>query len=88
MLHTCISCAGKPEFDILQVKDCFEFKGVLQVFQPYSGKVILSRFIIPPEKGGILFCNCRSVGMSVGRSVDHVLSAQYLLTTSLDQYQT
>ena len=23
----------------------------------------------PLEKGGILFCNCRSVGMSVGRSV-------------------
>ena len=38
----------------------------------------------PLEKGGILFCNCRSVG----RSVDHVLSAQYLLTPSLDQYQT
>ena len=26
--------------------------------------------------------------LSVGRSVDHVLSAQYLLTPSIDQYQT
>ena len=41
----------------------------------------------PLEKGGILFCNCRSVGMSVCRSVDQVLSGQYLLTPSLDQYQ-
>ena len=40
----------------------------------------------PLEKGGILFCNCLSVGRYVGRSV--VLSAQYLLTPSLDQYQT
>ena len=30
----------------------------------------------------------RSVGMSVCRSVDKVLSAHYLLTPSLDQYQT
>ena len=95
-------------------------------------------FYAPLEKGGILFCNCRSVGMSVGMSVcrpsvvrwisfdpfiwsipnleqgltsmskwslliftshvqrsrsNHsleptVLSAQYLLTPSLDQYQT
>ena len=30
----------------------------------------------------------RSVGMSVCRSVDQVLSGQYLLTPSLDQYQT
>ena len=29
-----------------------------------------------------------SVGMSVFRSLDQVLSAQYLLTPSLDQYQT
>ena len=28
-----------------------------------------SHFYAPLEKGGILFCNCRSVGMSVGRSV-------------------
>ena len=49
--------------------------------------------LVPPlKKGDILFCNCRSVGGSVGmsvcRSVDQVLSAQYLLTPSLDQYQT
>ena len=37
-------------------------------------------FLCPPWKGGILFCNCRSV--------NQVLSAQYLLTPSLDQYQT
>ena len=41
-------------------------------------------YYAPREKGGILFCNCRSVG----QSVDQVLSAQYLLTPSLDQYQT
>ena len=45
-------------------------------------------FYAPLEKGGILFCNCRSVCRSVGRSVDQVLSGQYLLTSSLDQYQT
>ena len=44
--------------------------------------------LCPLEKGGILFCNCLSVGRYVGRSVDQVLSAQYLLTPSLDQYQT
>ena len=49
---------------------------------------VLSVFYAPLKKGGILFCNCRSVGRSVGQSVDHVLSAQYLLTPSLDQYQT
>ena len=43
-----------------------------------------SSFYAPLVKEGILFCNCRSVG----RSVDQVLSAQYLLTPSLDQYQT
>ena len=42
-----------------------------------------SHFYAPLEKGGILFCK-----LSVGRSVDQVLSAQYLLTPSLDQYQT
>ena len=40
----------------------------------------------------ILFCNCwsvcRSVCPSIGRSVDQVVSTQYLLTPSLDQYQT
>ena len=45
-------------------------------------------FYAPLEKGGILFCNCLSVGRSVCRSVDQVLSGQYLLTPSLDQYQT
>ena len=39
-------------------------------------------FMPPFEKGGIL-----SVGRSVGMSLN-VLSAQYLLTPSLDQYQT
>ena len=47
-----------------------------------------SYFYAPLEKGGILFCNCLSVGRSVCRSVDQVLSGQYLLTPSLDQYQT
>ena len=41
-----------------------------------------------PWKRGILFCNCRLVGESVCGSVDQVLSAQYLLTPSLDQYHT
>ena len=49
-------------------------------------------FYAPLEKGGILLCNYRSVGrsvtMSVCWSVDPVLSGQYLLTPSLDQYQT
>ena len=31
-------------------------------------------------KGGTLFCTYRSVCRSVGRSVDHAMSAQYLLT--------
>ena len=31
---------------------------------------------------------CRSVSQYVGRSVDQVFSPQYLLTPSLDQYQT
>ena len=48
-------------------------------------------FYAPLEKRGILFCNCRSVclsvGWSVGRSVDQMSSTQYLLTPSLDQYQ-
>ena len=35
-------------------------------------------------KGGILFCNCRSVCPSV----DQVLFTQYLLTPSIDQYPT
>ena len=43
-------------------------------------------FMPPLEKRDILFCNCRSVGRSVCRSVDQVSSAQYLLTPSLDQY--
>ena len=60
-------------------------------------KNFLILFLCSLEKGGILFCNCRSVfgwyvGWSVGPlvclSVDQVLSAQYLLTPSLDQYQT
>ena len=49
-------------------------------------------FLCPLEKGGILFCNgrsvCLSVYRSVGRSVDQVVSAKYLLTPSPDQYQT
>ena len=37
-------------------------------------------FYAPFEKGGILFCNCPSVcRLVVCRSVDQVLSAQYLL---------
>ena len=49
-------------------------------------------FYAPLEKGGILLCNYRSVGRSVSMSVcwfvDQVLSGQYLLTPSFDQYQT
>ena len=59
-------------------------------------EMLIWSFYAPLEKGGILFCNCRSVCRSVGRSVgrsvcrsvDQVLSGQYLLTPSLDQYQT
>ena len=41
------------------------------------------------KKGAYCFATVgRSVGWSVGRSVDQVLSAQYLLTPSLDQYQS
>ena len=32
-------------------------------------------FYAPLEKGGILLCNCRSVGMSVCQSVDQVVSS-------------
>ena len=37
------------------------------------------------EKGGILFCNCRSVGLSVCRPS---IVRSLLLTPSLDQYKT
>ena len=59
--------------------------------QKMSPRFFFLKIFMPPpplEKGDILFCNCRSVGRSVGRSVDQVLSAQYLLTPSLDKYQT
>ena len=49
----------------------------------------LQNFIMPPllEKRGHIVLQL-SVGRSVGRrSVDQLLSAQYLLTPSLDQYQ-
>ena len=39
-------------------------------------------FMPPLKKGAYCFA---TVGRSVGRSVDQVLSAQYLLTPSLDQ---
>ena len=46
-------------------------------------------FYAPLEKGGIFFATVgRYVRRSVCRSVDQVLSGQYLLTPSLDQYQT
>ena len=48
-------------------------------------------FMPPPplKKGAYRFATVgRSVGMSVCRSVDQVLSGQYLLTPLLDQYQT
>ena len=32
-------------------------------------EALVSYFYAPLEKGGILFCNCRSVGRSVGRYV-------------------
>ena len=43
-----------------------------------------SIFMPPLKMGGTLFCNYRSLC----RSVEQVLYAQYLLTPSLDQYQT
>ena len=64
---------------------------IFQKLQLSLGIIYISKrfhFCAPLEKGGILFWNCRSVGMSFCRSVDQVLSAQYLLTPSLDQYQT
>ena len=42
---------------------------------------------MPPLKKGAAYCFA-TVGRSVCRSVDQVLSTQYLLTPSLDQYQT
>ena len=44
-------------------------------------------FLCPPWKRGHIVLQLL-VGMSVCRSVDQVLSAQYVLTPSLDQYQT
>ena len=44
-------------------------------------------FLCPPWKRGHIVLQL-SVGMSICRSVDQVLSGQYLLTPSLDQYQT
>ena len=46
-------------------------------------------FMPPLKTGAYCFATVgRSVGMSVCRSVDLVLSGQYPLTPSLDQYQT
>ena len=44
-------------------------------------------FLCPPWKRGYIVLQL-GVSRSVGRSVDQVLSGQYLLTPSLDQYQT
>ena len=46
-----------------------------------------TQFLCPPWKRGHIVLQL-SVGQYIGRSVDQVLSAQYLLTPSLDQYQT
>ena len=54
----------------------------------------INLIVMPPlKKGAYCFATvgrsvCRSVGRSVCGSVDQVLSDQYLLTPSLDQYQT
>ena len=51
----------------------------------------MTLFLCPPWKRGHIVLQLsvgRLVGMSVCRPVDQVLSAQYLLTPSLDQYQT
>ena len=42
---------------------------------------------MPPLKKGA-YCFATVLQLSVGRSVDQVLSVQYLLTHSLDQWQT
>ena len=67
----------------LCARNVYEWKHYIVV---YSSCIIngTNYFYAPLEKRGILFCNCRSVG----RSVDQVLSSQYLLTPSRDQYQT
>ena len=66
------------------------------IFAKCTWKISRYIFMPPPlDKGGILCRSvCRSVGRSVGRSRSNhssqpsVLSAQYRLTPSLDQYQT
>ena len=48
-------------------------------------------FIFMPPLKKVAYCFATVVGYVggyVGRSIDQVLSAQYLLTPSLDQYQT
>ena len=55
---------------------------MLHIFRFFSPKCDNRLIFMPPLKKGV-YCFA-----TVGRSVDQVLSAQYLLTLSLDQYQT
>ena len=64
---------------------------------PLSGAFVFHKhiffvgFFMPPlKKGAYCFATVgrRSVGLSVCRSVDHCVAAQYLLTPPLDQYHT
>ena len=65
-------------------KNYIDWRRKLHSINQRKLRVYNLHFYAPLEKGGILFWNCRSVG----QSVDQVLSTQYLLTPSLDQYQT
>ena len=60
----------------------------MKKIQIYLSKLyFIVTLIMPLWKRGYIVLQL-SVGRYVGRSVDQVLSAQYLLTPSLDQYQT
>ena len=74
---------------VIHVGICY-YKGILscnsRALKILKIRVFSDNFYAPLEKGGILFCNCQ---WWICRSVyNHVWSAQYLLTPSLDKYQT
>ena len=63
------------------------YSGLIYIFVNNYNVEARCAFLCPPWKRGHIVLQL-SVGRSVCRSVDQVLSAQYLLTPSLDQYQT
>ena len=71
--HAASTCGPIPHLQISHLYKTYLQLSDLFIFMP------------PLKKGAYCFA---TVGRYVGRSVDQVLSAQYLLTPSLEQYQT